>query len=267
MSSLPPDDLPPGGDPVDLPPPGGAIVPPSGPSPDLYQSPVFPPPADFSPPLPPPPNGGFAPTGSGFGRPQYGQPQYGGFAALPPPPTGPVATPGAYQPYRPGGPPRFDFGGFGGRLGAVLIDGLATGVLPAVIYFAGVIAAPEVQVACTSQSDFGVTNADGMCVGPDPVVVLSAMLVAFVVQLLLAFFVVIRPIGRSGQSIGLKAMGLMVVDAASGQPIGVARSLGRHLFASFLSGCVCYLGYFWMLFNDKKQTWHDMVTSSVVIRA
>ncbi len=243
MSSLPPEDPPsnPGFGPSSYPSPGS---PPSygqpTSQPPIYQPPVFPPTTDQ-------------------------QPTWGG--SWGPPPPVPAATPSGYQPYRPGGLQRFDYGGFGGRLGALFIDGLATGVPPAVVYFVGVIAAPEVEVACSSTSDYVVTGAGGACVGPNPVVVLSAMLIAFVLQLLLAFFVVIRPIGTSGQSIGLKAVGLRVVDASSGQPIGVARSLGRHLFASFLSGCVCYLGYLWMLFNDSKQTWHDMVTSSVVIRA
>jgi hypothetical protein len=29
---------------------------------------------------------------------------------------------------------------------------------------------------------------------------------------------------------------------------------------------VCYLGYLWMLWDDQKQTWHDKIVDSAVIR-
>jgi uncharacterized RDD family membrane protein YckC len=38
------------------------------------------------------------------------------------------------------------------------------------------------------------------------------------------------------------------------------------LFASFISANVFYLGYLWMLWDDKKQTWQDKVVTSVVVR-
>jgi uncharacterized RDD family membrane protein YckC len=32
-----------------------------------------------------------------------------------------------------------------------------------------------------------------------------------------------------------------------------------------MSGNFCFLGYLWMLWDDKNQTWHDKVVNSVVI--
>ena len=49
-------------------------------------------------------------------------------------------------------------------------------------------------------------------------------------------------------------------------PIGTGRSVGR-LVGSFVSGWFFYLGYLWMLWDSEKQTWHDKMVSSVVIRA
>ena len=57
-----------------------------------------------------------------------------------------------------------------------------------------------------------------------------------------------------------------MVDKYTGQPIGVGKALGRYLFAAFISGQVCDLGYLWMLWDADKQTWHDKVVNSIVVR-
>jgi uncharacterized RDD family membrane protein YckC len=36
---------------------------------------------------------------------------------------------------------------------------------------------------------------------------------------------------------------------------------------SNLSARLCFLGVFWMLWDRRKQTWHDMVANSLVVRA
>jgi uncharacterized RDD family membrane protein YckC len=58
-----------------------------------------------------------------------------------------------------------------------------------------------------------------------------------------------------------------VVRSRTGEPLGVGRAIGRQLFAGFISGQVCYLGYLWMLWDEQKQTWHDKVVDSIVVRA
>ena len=73
-------------------------------------------------------------------------------------------------------------------------------------------------------------------------------------------------IGTRGQTIGKRAAGVSVLDINTGQPIGYGRALGRILM-SVVSGWVCYLGFLWMLWDDKKQTWHDKVVSTVVVKA
>ena len=55
-------------------------------------------------------------------------------------------------------------------------------------------------------------------------------------------------------------------DAATAQPIGAGRAIGRY-FAMFLSAILCYLGYLWMLWDPQKQTWHDKIASSVVVKS
>jgi uncharacterized RDD family membrane protein YckC len=72
--------------------------------------------------------------------------------------------------------------------------------------------------------------------------------------------------GRTGQTLGKRAMSIKVIDVANGAPIGVGRAIGRH-FSKVLSAIPCGLGYLWMLWDPSKQTWHDKIVRSYVVRA
>lgn len=72
--------------------------------------------------------------------------------------------------------------------------------------------------------------------------------------------------GATGQTLGKKVCNIRVVDADTGQPgIGAGRAIGRY-FARWLSAIVLLLGYLWMLWDPKKQTWHDKLVSSIVVK-
>jgi uncharacterized RDD family membrane protein YckC len=68
----------------------------------------------------------------------------------------------------------------------------------------------------------------------------------------------------SGQTVGKKMMGIRVYDLRQGGPIGTGRAIGRY-FARIISTIPCLLGYFWMLWDGEKQTWHDKLVGSVVV--
>jgi uncharacterized RDD family membrane protein YckC len=68
----------------------------------------------------------------------------------------------------------------------------------------------------------------------------------------------------SGQTIGKRALGIRVYDFRAGGPIGTSRGILRY-FARILSTIPFLLGYFWMLWDDEKQTWHDKIAGSVVV--
>ena len=67
-----------------------------------------------------------------------------------------------------------------------------------------------------------------------------------------------------GATVGKNALSIRTVDQNTGQPIGTGRSIGRY-FARWISAIPCALGYLWMLWDDQQQTWHDKMTTSVVI--
>ena len=68
----------------------------------------------------------------------------------------------------------------------------------------------------------------------------------------------------SGQTVGKKAMNIRVVDFNTGGPIGPTRALIRYL-GRIVSSIPCLLGYFWMLWDSEKQTWHDKIATTVVV--
>ena len=117
--------------------------------------------------------------------------------------------------------------GFGARLGATIIDGI---VSYAIAFVLG-LADPNLAVL-------------GGIIG-------------------LAIYCVM--VGK-GQSIGQKATNIRLVDTNSGAGISAGKALGRRI-VSIVSAIPCYLGFLWMLWDKDKQTWHDKVVGSVVVKA
>ena len=71
--------------------------------------------------------------------------------------------------------------------------------------------------------------------------------------------------GRTGQTPGDAALGIRVVDIESGEVIGYGRAFGRAL-VSIVSALVIAIGYLWMLWDPRKQTWHDKAVGSIPVR-
>ncbi|WP_280466675.1 protein kinase domain-containing protein [Nocardia cyriacigeorgica] len=70
--------------------------------------------------------------------------------------------------------------------------------------------------------------------------------------------------GRSGQTWGKTVVGISVVAAQTGRPLGVGRSIGRQL-AHFADALPCYLGFLFPLWDAKAQTLADKIAGSVVV--
>jgi uncharacterized RDD family membrane protein YckC len=160
------------------------------------------------------------------------------------------------------------YAGVGARFLATLIDGVLVALLfiPLVVVLA---AGPTRITTCSLDSDGNITigeEINGICEVPTGGTIAAAVLLGLV-ALGAAVLYYTTMIGKTGQTIGKKATSVRVVDATSGAPIGNGRALGRFLFAGFISGNVCALGYLWALWDPRKQTWHDKVVSSVVVKA
>ena len=202
---------------------------------------------------PPPPPPGFNPPPPAYGGPQYATPP-----AAPPAQPGYGAPPPGYQPYQgyPQQQPQRAFAGFGSRLGALLIDGLIGAIfaLPSIIAF---FAVPKHYEGCTANGEEGICKVPS---GSGWAIIAGLAIIGGLAYLI----IYLRKVGTS-QSWGQKACSIRVVTKETGAQIGIGRSVGRF-FARYLSGIPCYLGYFWMLWDKDKQTWHDKLVGSVVVK-
>jgi uncharacterized RDD family membrane protein YckC len=70
--------------------------------------------------------------------------------------------------------------------------------------------------------------------------------------------------GKRGQSPGKQVVGIQVVHANTGQFIGGGMGIVRN-FAHVIDAIPCYAGFFFPLFDSKKQTLADKVMTTVVV--
>jgi uncharacterized RDD family membrane protein YckC len=68
----------------------------------------------------------------------------------------------------------------------------------------------------------------------------------------------------SGQTVGKRAMSIRVVGMQTGTTIGYPGAFIR-VIGKIVSSIACLLGYFWMLWDPERQTWHDKFADSVVV--
>ena len=162
--------------------------------------------------------------------PGYGQPPYGGpqpgYGQMPPPQYGQPQPGYGYQQ----GPP-VAYANWGQRVGSAVIDWVIPGIIASV--FRAVSEGLYVIVA----------------------------LIALVWVLYNAY-----QGGKTGQSLGKRALGTRLVRSSDGQPIGGGLAIGRY-FLHILDGLPCLLGYLWPIWDSKRQTFADKIVGSVVIKA
>jgi uncharacterized RDD family membrane protein YckC len=70
--------------------------------------------------------------------------------------------------------------------------------------------------------------------------------------------------GNTGQTVGKQALNVKLIRESDAQFVGPGMSFVRNL-AHILDALPCYIGYFWPLWDDKRQTFADKVCSTVVV--
>jgi uncharacterized RDD family membrane protein YckC len=150
-------------------------------------------------------------------------------------------TPPAYQP---GPAPGIRYSSRLGRFIAYLIDGFVLGILVGIPYFIGIMLLTV-----------GVSGDSSIMAVIGGVVMLIGAIIG------LAY----RPWmwSRGGQTVGYKAMRLRVVRAVDGGPVSGGQAIAR--FLGYIISAIFYLGFIWILFDEKRQGWHDKLASTVVI--
>jgi uncharacterized RDD family membrane protein YckC len=153
---------------------------------------------------------------------------------------------------------------FGQRALAYLIDVAITliGLVPMVI---GIIMLTVGASSGFTTDQYGnVTSTGDVDTG---LAVVGGLLIAFgvLVSLGITIWNRIFKMGRTGQSVGKKVIGLYLLDDKTGRPIGAGMCFLRELVQSLVNQ-VFYIGWLWMLWDADKQTLGDKtVHSSVVV--
>ncbi len=70
----------------------------------------------------------------------------------------------------------------------------------------------------------------------------------------------------TGSSPGKRATGLFVLNSTKGSHAGTLQILFREFPCRLLSLMLLGLGFFWGLFDENGQTWHDILAKSVVVK-
>jgi uncharacterized RDD family membrane protein YckC len=146
------------------------------------------------------------------------------------------------------------FASYGARVGSWLIDWVITSVIGAIALL------PIHAVHQTNTTVISGSSTLGFTVTRQ----------GFLLSVLIVLIYGTAFIGsRRGQTIGMMAVGARAVDAVSGAPIGHGRALGRALFEYLMLFLLIFpwlLDMLFPLWDPRRQTLHDKVTNTVVIK-
>ena len=85
--------------------------------------------------------------------------------------------------------------------------------------------------------------------------------------LVIAFVVVyLWLVSTRGQSPGKIVVGIKIVRM-DGSSLGFGGALMREIIGKIVSSVIFYLGYIWILFDGKRQGWHDKIAGTYVVKA
>jgi uncharacterized RDD family membrane protein YckC len=168
-------------------------------------------------------------------------------APVPPAPVPPVpssAPPSWQSGPQPVGPaPGVEFAGYGARILAYIIDGILVGVGVWVIAFLSILMG-----------------------GGSELNIVSTILLGAAILLGLVYFPFFWQ--RTGQTPGMQALNIRVVRDRDGGPVtwgsAILRLIGYGI-NSIVFGIP--IGWLWILFDSRRRGWHDLIGSTVVVKA
>ena len=157
-------------------------------------------------------------------------PPMGGYIPPPPPSMGG---------YMPSSTPAAAYGGFWIRVVAYIIDFIILGVIGSIV-----------DVIFHANPSDAAASGNG---------------IAGLINLVLDIAYFAGQWSYFGATLGQRIFKLRVVDANTGQPIGVGKALLRWL-GLFVSFAVCFVGVIWVAFDARKQGWMDKIASTLVVQ-
>ena len=136
--------------------------------------------------------------------------------------------------------------GFGLRLAAIVLDALLLGVLSMFVAFA-----------------IGIVGVFVDMYTPNRPLPLDILIVICTLVFSVAYYLVAW--SRTGQTVGKAMLGIKIVGA-DGKPLSLGKAFLRYI-GYIVSGIVFALGFIWVLFDRKRQGWHDKIAGTYVVYA
>jgi len=158
------------------------------------------------------------------------------------------------------GYPPSTYAHWGQRVAARLLDGIFA--LPfIVIVIVGVVIVSANTRTTIDAEGYGTTHLDG-----GAALGFVIMGLGYLAILVFEIWNTVFRQGRTGWSLGKRAMGIRLISEETGQPMGAGLCFVRQL-AHIVDGIICYIGYLWPLWDAKRQTLADKIMSTVVVPA
>lgn len=104
---------------------------------------------------------------------------------------------------------------------------------------------------------------DGLIIGIVPGMVIKGNNVN-VVSFLIGLAYSIWMLSTYQATVGMMILKIKIMKE-NGNKVTYQDAILRY-FASILSAVALGIGYLWMIWNDKKQTWHDIIAKTVVVK-
>ena len=92
-----------------------------------------------------------------------------------------------------------------------------------------------------------------------------AVMVFIIMMLFIAYMAVQMVFFAKSKTLGKAALGLQVISSEDGKPIGFWKMLLREWIVKRASAYVFYLGFIWILIDDKNRGWHDKILDTYVV--
>ena len=192
-------------------------------------------------------------------------PDDSGWSSQPPPPPGPAPdSPQATTGWATLGTGEgVELAGAGSRLGARIIDWIILTVVSIILLIAGVLALIGLDFEDTTETEEEFSEGGAVFLG----IILAIFAIGLLYEVVL--------IATRGQTLGKMATRIRVVRADNGLVPGWGKSLGRWLLpalfgiaGSYISfvGLVVLLIYASLLWDKRRQGWHDKAVKTLVVK-
>jgi uncharacterized RDD family membrane protein YckC len=143
------------------------------------------------------------------------------------------------------------------RYAAAVVDGIIIGIINIVL---SLFTLPLGGVALTS---LALSQSTSNLATGTPFLLINMILV--IIRLLIGPVYFWLTTYKYGKSLGKKIFGLEIVDESTGARLTIGKAFIREIPGKFISGIFLNLGNFWILWDKKRQGWHDKFAGDVVI--